>query len=55
MRGNWNKVNGAIREALTSVSLADMMAFPPAFGVPLEVSGGGLAKEEAAPRGAVKQ
>jgi FeS assembly SUF system regulator len=34
MRGNWNKVNGAIREALTSVNLADMMAFPPAFGIP---------------------
>mgnify|MGYP000415734101 CR=1 FL=1 len=31
MRGNWNKVNGAIRQALTSVTLADMMAFPPAF------------------------
>jgi len=28
MRGNWNKVNGAIRAALTSVSLAEMMAFP---------------------------
>ena len=34
MRGNWNKVNGAIREALTAVSLADMMAFPPTFGLP---------------------
>lgn len=34
MRGNWNKVNGAIRAALTSVTLADMMAFPPAFGIP---------------------
>lgn len=34
MCGNWNKVNGAIREALSSVSLADMMVFPPAFGVP---------------------
>ena len=34
MRGNWNKVNGAIREALTSVTLADMMAFPPSFGLP---------------------
>lgn len=55
MRGNWNKVNGAIREALTSVSLADMMAFPPAFGVPPEVSGSGLAKEDTAPRGVVKQ
>ena len=33
MRGNWNKVNGAIRAALTSVSLAEMMAFPPAFEV----------------------
>ena len=34
MCGNWNKVNGAIREALASVSLADMMVLPPAFGVP---------------------
>jgi FeS assembly SUF system regulator len=34
MRGNWNKVNSAIREALTSVSLAEMMTFPPAFGLP---------------------
>lgn len=34
MCGNWNKVNGAIREALSSVSLADMMAFPPTFGLP---------------------
>lgn len=33
MRGNWNRVNDAIRQALTSVSLAEMMAFPPAFGV----------------------
>ncbi|MEO3429996.1 SUF system Fe-S cluster assembly regulator [Pelagibius sp. CAU 1746] len=33
MRGNWNKVNGAIRQALTSVTLADMMVFPPAFGI----------------------
>lgn len=31
MRGNWNKVNGAIRQALTSVTLADMMIFPPTF------------------------
>ncbi|PJK31677.1 SUF system Fe-S cluster assembly regulator [Minwuia thermotolerans] len=34
MRGNWNKVNNAIRTALESVTLADMavqpMAFPPA-------------------------
>jgi FeS assembly SUF system regulator len=28
MRGNWDRVNGAIRAALKSVSLADM-AFPP--------------------------
>lgn len=34
MRGNWNQVNGAIREALTSVSLADMMALPPVFDAP---------------------
>lgn len=55
MRGNWNKVNGAIREALTSVTLADMMAFPPAFGVPPGLPGDSLAKEHRAPRGAVKQ
>jgi FeS assembly SUF system regulator len=55
MRGNWNKVNGAIREALTSVTLADMMVFPPAFGVPPEVSRDSLAKEAVAPRGTVKQ
>lgn len=34
MRGNWNKVNTAIQDALTSVSLADMMAFPEPFGIP---------------------
>jgi FeS assembly SUF system regulator len=33
MRGNWNKVNGAIREALSAVSLVDMMSFPPSFGL----------------------
>jgi FeS assembly SUF system regulator len=55
MRGNWNKVNGAIREALTSVNLADMMAFPPSFGVPPEVSDSTLAKETVVPRGTVKQ
>ena len=54
MRGNWNKVNGAIREALTSVSLADMMIFPPTFGVPPGARGN-LAKEESTPRAAVKQ
>ena len=34
MRGNWNKVNAAIQDALTSVSLADMSSFSGAFGVP---------------------
>lgn len=34
MCGNWNKVNGAIREALASVKLADMIALPPTFGLP---------------------
>ena len=38
MRGNWNKVNGAIREALTSVTLADMMVFP-AFEVAAGLNG----------------
>ena len=34
MRGNWNKVNMAIHDALTSVTLADMSAFPEPFGLP---------------------
>lgn len=34
MRGNWNKVNAAIQDALTNVSLADMSSFSGAFGVP---------------------
>ncbi len=38
MRGNWNKVNGAIREALGSVSLADMVSFPETFGLPQGLS-----------------
>ncbi|NIA67227.1 SUF system Fe-S cluster assembly regulator [Pelagibius litoralis] len=33
MRGNWNKVNTAIQDALTSVSLAEMSAFPATFGL----------------------
>lgn len=36
MRGNWNRVNDAIRDALTSVTLAEMMAVPAAFGLPRE-------------------
>jgi FeS assembly SUF system regulator len=36
MRGNWNRVNDAIRQALTSVSLAEMMLLPPSFGLPRE-------------------
>jgi len=41
MRGNWNRVNDAIRAALTSVSLADMMMFPAAFEVvPRDETGG---------------
>ena len=55
MRGNWNKVNGAIREALTAVSLADMMTLPPAFGVPPGVSRGNAAKDDGTPRGVAKQ
>ena len=34
MRGNWNKVNAAIQDALTSVSLADMTNFSGAFRAP---------------------
>jgi len=33
MRGNWNKVNQAIRRALTDVTLADMVPAP-MFGAP---------------------
>jgi FeS assembly SUF system regulator len=57
MRGNWNKVNGAIRHALTSVSLSDMMLFPPAFGLPESVAPlrDGGAAEPAAPHAAAKQ
>lgn len=33
MRGNWNRVNDAIRSALMSVTLAEMMMVP-AFGLP---------------------
>jgi FeS assembly SUF system regulator len=54
MRGNWNRVNDAIRDALTSVSLAEMMAVPPAFGVPPAV-GAALSKDENAPHAAAKQ
>ncbi|WP_207481504.1 SUF system Fe-S cluster assembly regulator [Arenibaculum pallidiluteum] len=28
MRGNWERVNGAVRDALERVSLAEMMSFP---------------------------
>lgn len=31
MRGNWDKVNRAIREALSAVSLQEMLAMPSAF------------------------
>ncbi len=41
MRGNWNKVNTAIRGALESVSLADMAVQPMIFPKP-----GGLTNEE---------
>lgn len=33
MRGNWDKVNQAIRRALEQVSLADMAAIPPWTGL----------------------
>lgn len=58
MRGNWNRVNDAIRDALTSVSLADMMVFPNAFGLPREVAsrtGRGSAAPPASPPAAAKQ
>jgi FeS assembly SUF system regulator len=39
MRGNWNKVNTAIRVALEGVSLAEMAMQPMIFPVPGELSG----------------
>lgn len=36
VRGNWDRVNGAIHQALQSVSLADMAAPTAMFGVPFE-------------------
>jgi FeS assembly SUF system regulator len=48
MRGNWNKVNGAIREALSSVTLADMMAFPPDFGLAPRVVEEGMVEKMSA-------
>lgn len=41
MRGNWNKVNSAIRTALEGVTLADMALQPMTFPAP-----GELAREE---------
>lgn len=58
MRGNWNKVNGAIREALSAVSLADMLAFPPSFGLPKGVAPGvpqAVPAPAVPPRAATKQ
>ncbi|WP_343562960.1 SUF system Fe-S cluster assembly regulator [Kiloniella sp. b19] len=34
MRGNWNRVNTAVADALRTVSLADMMSFEHAFPLP---------------------
>lgn len=48
MRGNWDKVNAAIRDALESVTLAEMAA--PLFVVPPAVPG---APKDAPPAGAV--
>lgn len=39
MRGNWNKVNTAIRTALEGVSLAEMALQPMTFPLPGELSG----------------
>lgn len=39
MRGNWDRVNDAIRDALDSVSLADMAMPATMFGVPLPSPG----------------
>src|SRR3546814_13810948 len=36
MRGNWNRVNDAFRQALSSVSLAEMMVLP-GFGLPRQI------------------
>jgi FeS assembly SUF system regulator len=50
MRGNWNKVNGAIRQALTSVTLSDMMIFPPTFEI-----APGVGEDAGTPSPAAKQ
>ncbi len=42
MRGNWNKVNTAIRGALEGVSLADMAIQPMRFPVPGETPDQGV-------------
>ena len=34
MRGNWDKVNAAIRQALSEVTIADMAVTPLSFGPP---------------------
>jgi FeS assembly SUF system regulator len=39
MRGNWNKVNTAIRSALEGVSLAEMALQPVIFPLPEELTG----------------
>ncbi|MEQ8696320.1 MAG: SUF system Fe-S cluster assembly regulator [Bauldia litoralis] len=36
VRGNWDRVNGAIHDALKGVSLADMTSPATMFGVPIE-------------------
>jgi len=46
MRGNWDKVNRAIRRALQELTLADMMPEPMAPWAP---SGGGSAEHRAGP------
>ncbi len=42
MRGNWDKVNKAIRNALSRVTLADMAAGPLPFSAALEATSGEL-------------
>lgn len=55
MCGNWNRVNGAIREALSSVKLVDMMVFPPTFGVPSSGLAAEVAEKTAVPAPSTKQ
>ncbi len=44
MRGNWDKVNAAIRRALSEVTIADMAVTPLSFGLPPGEAGFGASQ-----------